>query len=83
MRPYTVIYALTRSVHFGGKVTQHECYHHARYVYAPHDAAAIDLCKDDGLPGFTFQPLLVLEGHATATYIGDRCTVHSRILEAP
>lgn len=77
-RSYTVIYAITRDL--GG---MNECYHHLRRVWAEHNLAAIDLCKDDALPSYSFHVFVVIEGHADVVSLGKKCLEHAEILGKP
>jgi hypothetical protein len=72
MKQYTVLFALTQDLRFGlglGEIPRHECYHHLARVAAPDPIAAEECCRLSALPGFSYQTLVMFEGHPG----GPRC----------
>jgi hypothetical protein len=68
VKPYTVVYALSRP--------SESCYHHVAYVVAAHVDEAIALCCEDALPGFSFCLIAAFDGHADRSSTGDGVVVH-------
>jgi hypothetical protein len=72
VKPYTIIYALTRTVN-----VRDECYHHLAHVTAEDPRAAETLCRVDTIPGFSYQTLIIFNGHLTALDVGDHVMHHA------
>lgn len=86
-RPYTVVYALSRTLWLkdhgegcacGCKLIpqERECYHHVARVTAVHVHDAIARCRQDALPGFEFHTIAAFDGDLAAAATGKEVSVH-------
>lgn len=69
MRKYTVVYCIRHDAP--------ACYHHLAHVTATDPMAAEARCKADTLPDFSYQTLIIFEGHLMALDVGDHVMHHS------